>query len=119
MAIDFLLDEDHDLFFGGTDFALAKDSTETIQSVKIRILFMKGEWVSAFTMGVAWVEEMFNSNVSYAVKRQRILTTLINTVGLDKVLEFKFDIDLINRGARIEFKATTIFNTTITGVVEV
>lgn len=111
MPTDILLDEDNDLFFDGRDFQLVKEFLEVVQSASIRFRFIQTEWVYDFTMGIPWLSEMFATDISYERKRQWLVETLQKTIGVNKIKEFKFTIDPVNRGALVEFIANTIYGT--------
>ena len=107
--IDKALDENNDLAFDGSDFLLVKDAAEVIQSCSIRLRFVQTEWVFDFTMGIPWLDEMFATEISYERKRQWLVETIQKTIGVNRLIEFKFDIDPVNRGALVEFQAETIY----------
>ncbi len=113
MPIDFLLNANHDLYWDGKDFALVSGAAEVAQAVKIRLLFIQTEWVYDITKGVPWIDEMFSTSVSYERKRRWLIDTLTQTRGVKKIVEFKFDVDPINRGAFIEYEVETDTGETI------
>jgi len=109
MAIDKLLDENNDLAFNGEDFILVSESAEVVQSCSIRLRFVQTEWVFDFTLGIPWLDEMFATEISYSRKRQWLVDTIQKTIGVNRLKEFKFDVDPVNRGALVEFEAETIY----------
>lgn len=107
MTIDFLLNSNHDMYWDGKDFAIVSGLAEVAQAAKIRILFIQAEWVFDITKGLPWFDEMFSTAFSYERKRQWLLDTIAQTRGVKNIIEFKFDVDPINRGALVEFEALT------------
>lgn len=112
MATDIALDSNDDLWFDGVNFGLVKGTLETVQSSKIRLRFIQTEWVYDFTIGIPWFDEMFDVQVPKERKQQILVSTLQNTVGVNKILQFAFDVDRENRGALIEYEIETIFGET-------
>jgi hypothetical protein len=119
MATDFLLDNTHDLFVGSNDFALIKGGSEVTQNAKIRLLFIQGEWIYKLYMGVDWWDTMFNTNISKDEKKQAIIDTLAGTFGINKILEVKFLVDSVNKGALVSYRANTIYSTEVIGSISV
>ena len=111
MTADLALDIEHDLAWDGKDFFIARNRPEVIQRNKTRLLFIEGEWTYDPSLGVPWFTEMFAADTSYEVKRQNIVDTTQETEGVSELLEFKFEIDLTERGALVEYRAATVYDT--------
>ena len=119
MATDMKLDENHDLYFDGRDLGLVKEGSQVAQKAKIKLLFVLSEWIYDITLGVDWWNEMFNTDVPIARKKQTLVDVLASTTGINKILEMKFAVDGENNGALIEFTANTIYSTEVRGALSV
>lgn len=109
MSRDFALNEDFDLDVSGNDFNLVSDGAEVAQNSSIRLLFIQTEWVYNYTLGTPWYDVLFSTEVSYEVKRATLIDVITSTPGFKNMIEFKFSIDLQNKGALVEYKANTVF----------
>ena len=109
--IDIQLDQGHDIELINGDMILVKDANEVTQSVKIRILTLYLEWYFNATLGIRWFGEngMFDPKTSVQEKEFRIKKVILSAPGLQSIIFFNFSVDPINRGAYIEFTATTIY----------
>ena len=105
--IDLKLDSSHDLFFDGLDLSLVNEGAEVAQSGKIRLLFILGEWFLDYLLGVDWFDNLFSTETSYEQKAHELRKTIVNTVGVTKLEQFKFGIDFANRGALVEYEVLT------------
>jgi hypothetical protein len=109
MATDLKLTANHDLSITGGDIDLATEGTEVAQSVKIRLLFVEGEWVLDYTQGVPWIDVIFSMQYSTAYKELTLRDVINTTDGIRNLKEFFFETDPNNRGATVSFTAETDF----------
>ncbi len=109
MSIDLLLDQNQDLVVELGDLALVDEGEEVIQSAKIRILHILGEWVFDYTLGVDWFGVMWATDSSTLQKKTEIQRILVNTPNLRRLLRLDFSVDPIERAAQIDFTADTVF----------
>lgn len=109
MAIDLKLNDTHDLAIEDGDLVLLQDEYEVIQSAKIRLLFIKGEWWLDLLMGVPWFDEMFRIVYSLRQKQDVLKNTILETEGVRRITKFDFGVDLINQGSLVEFAVETDF----------
>ena len=109
--IDIQLDQGHDIELINGDMALVTEANEVTQSVKIRLLTLYLEWYFNVTLGIRWFDEngMFDPKTSIQEKEFRIKKAILSAPGLQSLTFFNFSVDPINRGAYIEFTATTIY----------
>jgi hypothetical protein len=105
---DILLNENHDMEITD-DFHIIEGRLEVLQSTKIVLLFIQGEWVFNFVLGVPWLTDMFDIEVANIQKRKNIVVELNNVIGLRTLKAFEFNIDDINKGALVSFSAETNF----------
>lgn len=102
---DLILDpQTHDLDLQGGDLVLDAD---VAQAVSIRLQFVRGEWFLNRLQGVPFYEQIFikNPNLSHvsAIFRQ----TIIDTPGVNQILEFSFDFDTDTRTFTLDWAADT------------
>jgi hypothetical protein len=109
MSIDITLTQNQDLSISNGDLVLVTEGSEVVQSAKIRILHILGEWVFDYTLGVDWFDVLFATNTSTLEKKAEIQRALVSTPGLRRLLSFDFSIDNIERAAQIDFTADTDF----------
>ncbi len=105
---DLKLDNNHDLEVTD-DLAFIDDRAEVLQSVNIRILFIRFEWPYNYLMGIPWTTGMFDIRVPIIQKETFIIETILGTVGVRKMTTFVFNIDRDNKGALVTYEAKTIF----------
>lgn len=94
------------------DFVLVYDLEEIIQSIRIRLRIILGEWKFDFTRGIPWVGDnatMFTPATSLEQKEQILKSTILGTEGVLALLSFTFGVDPINRGALISYGTDTIY----------
>jgi len=109
MAIDFELAENHDLSLVEGDLVLTRDRPEVLQSVKIRLLFIRFEWAYDAFIGIPWATDMFDIRVPIVKKEAYVKDGITQTVGVRALLEFEFNIDRENHGAFIAYTAETVY----------
>jgi hypothetical protein len=109
MAIDLKLNDDWDLDLVDGDLVLIQDRPEVLQSVKIRLLFIKFEWAYDFTLGIPWGHGMFDVRVPRVKKEHYLKEGIIETLGVRALTAFEFNIDREENGAFVAFTAETIY----------
>jgi len=109
MATDLKLTTAHDLSLTSGDIDLVTEGTEVAQSAKIRLLFLQAEWVLDYTMGVPWIDEIFNVQYSREYKELLLRRVVLNTPGIRTIRSFSYQEDPTNRGGQITFEVDTIY----------
>ena len=109
MANDLKLNSDHDIPIEEGDLVIIKDAPEVTQSVKIRYLFIQGEWYFNYTKGVPWEDKMFTVATSYEQKRKILKDSLQNTENVNQIFVFSYGIEPTNRLAVVNYSADTTF----------
>lgn len=109
MSIDLELDSNQDLILTNGDLVLVSEGEEVIQSFKIRMLHILGEWVFDYTLGVDWLGVMFSTGTTKYEKDQVVRTTILETQHVRRVLQQEFFMDPLERSAQVEFTADTDF----------
>lgn len=106
--IDMELGEGHDLKLTD-DLHLIKDRPEVMQSINIRILFIRFEWAFNYLLGIPWTTGMFDIRVPIIQKETVVEETILGTVGVRLLTSFVFNIDRENKGALITYSGETVF----------
>jgi len=109
MSTDLLLDQNQDLVVELGDLALVTEGNEVIQSAKIRILHILGEWIFDYTIGVDWFGIMWSTSSSTLQKKTEIQRILVNTENLRRLLRLDFSVDPVEHAAQIDYTADTVF----------
>jgi len=110
MAIDLYLGgQSHDIETLDNDLLLIRDAPEVAQAVKIRLRFILGEWAFAFWLGVDLYGNLFNPATSIEQKEAELKNTILNTPGVESLLDFTFGVDPVERKAIVTYRADTIY----------
>ena len=111
------LDSNHDLVLENGDLQPIDDRLEVLQSVKIRLLFIRFEWTFNWLLGVPWMDGMFDIRVPRIQKAEYVKNTIIQTPGVRALTAFEFNLDEQAHGALVGFEAETIYGP-ITEVIQ-
>ena len=114
---DIRLNDGHDFYFDGRDFALVEKSPAVGQRIKIRLLTILAEFKWNFLIGVDWFGDIFSTTTSYNQKNGILRKVIARTAGVDTLKTFKFGVDRKNRTARLVFVANTIYDDTVSGYI--
>ncbi len=107
--IDIELTSAHDYKIENGDKVLIEGRLEVLQSTKIRLLWIFGEWVFNFLLGIPWMTDMFDVRLPRIQKENHIRKTITGTIGVRTLTNFTFNIDEINHGAFVGYEAETVF----------
>jgi hypothetical protein len=108
MSTDIKLgDTSHDLEIVNGDLQLIIEEEEVKQAVKIRLLFWRGEWILDYTIGVAYINGIFDNLKSQEFKDQQIKQAILGTPHIRQLIDYKYGVDSNTQTAAIEFTATT------------
>ena len=64
-------------------------------------------------LGVPWFNGMFAMEMTLREKENVLKNAILNTFGVNNLINFEFGLDPINKGASVEFEADTIY-----GIIE-
>lgn len=107
--VDLKINSNNDLDVSNGDIQLVSDGLEVVQSAKIRILIIQGEWWLDLLIGVPWFDMMFRTVYSLRQKTDYLRRVILDTIGVRRILKFEFGMNLINRGSLIELNVETDF----------
>lgn len=103
------LNSDNDIFLENGQFALVEEGAETVQHVRTRLLFYRGEWFLDLEAGVPYFEEIFVKPVNLANVESILKQTILQTDGVERLLTFSLDYENTTRKLTVEFSAETIY----------
>ena len=108
MTKDILLNSTtHDLDITNYDFALSEQDVFIRQSVKIRLQFFRGEWFLNTITGLPFFEDILVKNPNINHIDNIIKAEIIDTAGVDKLLEYESEFDSSLRELSVSFKVDT------------
>lgn len=122
MASDLCLDPDtHDLLVQKNDLLVCKSADQVIQSLKIRLQTIKGEWFLDTTAGLPYYEDILVKNPNLPNIDNIIKAQIIDTDDVEEILEYTSSFDSAGRSFSVSFRVRSIYgevelNETVIGV---
>jgi len=101
--------DNHELQVTNYDLSLVSDLERVAQNIKIRLLFLFGEWFLDTDFGVKYIEEIMVKTPSLPQIDTIIKATIIETTDVIDIIEYQSEFDNVLRKMSITFKATTSF----------
>lgn len=99
---DMYLDDSGQLEFIGLDITDSTDYALSVaQSVKCRLLLVKGEWYIDQRLGTPWRERIWKKNTSETVLYRMIQDVVLGTPGVRAVESMQISIDASTRTATV------------------
>lgn len=120
MAVDLLLDEnEHDLVIGEDGDLQFTNGTvdEVAQLICCRLRMFLGEWYLNRLEGVPYFEEVLKKNPNLAQVRALLLSVVVDTPNVEKVLQFDSTFDASTRSYSVRFKAQASDGTVVEGEI--
>lgn len=102
------LDKKHDWTFGQGLRNYAINSDEIKQSVICRLLSFKNDWALDMDAGLPWFELM-GRNISLKQIEQTVRDCVLNTVGVEKITNYKADLNAESRQLTIALSYVDIY----------
>jgi len=103
--MDLAINDNNDLYLDGQDLALTTIDTEVVQSLKIRLQFVQGEWFLNLSAGVPYIQQLFEIGTSIETMSQIFTTEILNTDGVSRLTSLVLEPDLDTRKLSITFTA--------------
>ena len=103
--------------FENNDIAFANGADEVSQNSQIRLQMIKGEQFDDSRVGMPWLTDMVNPQVSIAAKRQLIRNTILSTPNIRSLDSLVIGVDDVSGEATAEFSGTTISGEEFGGVI--
>ena len=107
----------HDLEIVNGDLQLVTESEEVAQSVKIRLLFWKGEWILDYSKGVEYINGIYDLGKSQEYKDQQFKKAILGTKHMKQIIDYVFGVDSANQTASVEFEATTEYGDVVVEII--
>lgn len=97
----------HDLFLNDNDLQIASGADQLEQNLKIRLMFFKNEWFLDTDSGVPYYENILVKNPNIGNIESIYKAIIMDTPGVQEILEFKSEFDNTTREYSISFKVRT------------
>ena len=118
MSTDFsFTGNDFDISFAGNDIVFVNDGAEVSQNSQIRLQMIQGEQFDDTRIGMPWLTDMVNTQVSIVTKRQIIRNTILSTPGVRSLDSLVVGVDDVTGIAEGKFSGTTISLQEFGGVI--
>lgn len=102
------LNSKNDIIIEDGSIKRVSDFAETVQHVRTRLLFYRGEWFLNTEAGVPYFDQIFTKPVNLANIESILKTTILTTPGITKLLQFSMDYEgASNRRLSVSFSAET------------
>lgn len=110
MSVDFALDPiTHDLALINNDLAVVSGADQLEQNLKIRLQFFFTEWFLNTNNGLPFYSTILVKNPNVPNIDAVIKAEILDTVGVEEILEFISEFDNTERVYSIQFKVRTVF----------
>jgi hypothetical protein len=106
------LDAKHDMTFGHGNANIAQDQECVAQRVRTRLYLLQGEWFLDITAGMPWLQSIEGKPININYANARIKQEILNTDGVDSVLDFQSSLDRNKRLLSVTATVVTIYGTT-------
>jgi len=110
---DFLLDADNDLVIDG-DFAFTSGVAGVAQTIRLRMLAVKGEWFLDLGDGVPYFDGLLGSRFDAAAVTQLFRSQLLAIPLVSSILAFGLNFDGVTRTLTVSWEVKTVFGDTVT-----
>jgi len=108
--IDFALDQDtHDLLFVDNTLQIVDAADQLEQNLKIRLQFFSAEWFLNINNGLPFYSDILVKNPNIPNIDSIIKAEILDTDGVEEILEFISAFDNTKREYTITFKVRTEF----------
>ena len=105
--IGFALNSDNDIIIENGNFKLVEDGAHTVQAVRSRLLAYLNEWFLDTSSGVPYFEKIFIKPANLGNVESILKQKILQTPGVNLIVEFTMVFDRVSRGLEISFSAET------------
>jgi len=109
MAKGFGLDSNNDIIIGGTSFTRTTNGDHLAQKIRSKLQLIQGESQLDTTAGIEYFTDIFVKPVNLPGVASIFKSEIINTVGVNELLKFDYDLDTTQRELTIGFSVNTIY----------
>lgn len=99
----------HDLAIESSDLRFVEGRDEMLQNLKIRLLFIGGEWFLDTEAGVPYFDEVWIKNPDPALVDDIFKSVILETEGIVDLVEFNSEYNTLTRKYTLSFKANSIY----------
>ena len=99
--------DNFDISFSGNDVEFRIGAEEVSQNSQIRLQMIAGEQFDDTRVGMPWLTDMVNPQVSILAKEQIIRQTILSTPNVLSLDSLNVSVDTISGEASAEFTGTT------------
>lgn len=107
------IDENHDMTFGRGIADMARDDEATAQSVKTRLLLLRGEWFLDTDAGVPYLQQIAIKPANLPLAQAIIKQTILETEGVAELRSFGMTFDRETRRLTIQATVTNIYGSVV------
>lgn len=107
MPSDLKINDSGDLDLTGGGASLVSGNDETIQNVKIRLRFFRGEWFLDNRLGVPYFSDILRKRPDLQLAEFDLLAAITGTPGIAQVTALSLDWSRSARSLRADFAALT------------
>lgn len=105
---DLLLDRDtHDLVIENGNLQIADEDRQIEQRLKVRLLFIFGEWFLNTASGVPYYESIWKKSPNLPQVDTILKSTILGTPGILELISFEGEYDNGSRTYYVSFQAKT------------
>lgn len=109
MSKGFGLNANNDIFIGGTQFTRTADADHLAQTLRSKLQLIQGESQLDTAAGIPYFTDIFVKPVDLPGVASLFKSEIINTVGVNELLRFDYDLDTTQRHLTIGFSVNTIY----------
>jgi len=99
---DILLDDNWDIDTTANSLSLVTKADEVRQLWHQRMQTFFGEWFLDVTVGIPYIQAIFNKQTDINIVRSLLLSETVNTTGILEVLTFDLSFDRSARSLRLD-----------------
>lgn len=109
MAKGLGLDATNDIILGGTEFTRTSEADHLAQKLRSKLQLIEGESQLDGVAGIPYFTDVFVKPVDLPGVASLFKYEILNTLGVDELLRFDYDLDTTQRILTIGFSVNSIY----------
>jgi hypothetical protein len=101
--LDIKLNDDHDIYLDGNDLAAAEEEDIVVQRLRIGLQFLLAEWFLDNTLGIPYVQTIFQAGTNINDIYFIFQNAIINTEGVETLNELILTPSFDDRSLSVSF----------------
>jgi len=97
----------------GDDLNFTDEREELIQHLFIKLQFIYGEWFLGRFSGVRYFEVVWKKRPNLLQIDREFKRVILNTEGVQNLVRYRSELDVVNRKYSVNFTANTIYGTVV------